>query len=70
MINTLTNVDRFAISIIITTQTRVQNERMYASYYRIKFYGEKFEELNQQAFIYREPPTTHLFDLSDRLKVR
>ncbi|KYR03085.1 DOCK family protein [Tieghemostelium lacteum] len=42
--------------------------RMLGRYYRVGFYGLKFDELNGKEFIYKEPKLTHLFALSDRLK--
>lgn len=49
----------------------MQNEsRFLGSYYRVAFYGNPFEELNGQEFIYKEPKLTRLGEISDRLVVR
>lgn len=42
---------------------------MLGKYYRVGFYGSKFEDLNGKEFVYKEPKATHLFDLKERLKV-
>ena len=40
---------------------------MLGSYYRVGFYGDAFEELNGQEFIYKEPKITKLVEIKDRL---
>ncbi|GAM18922.1 hypothetical protein SAMD00019534_020970, partial [Acytostelium subglobosum LB1] len=42
--------------------------RLLGRYYRVGFYGKKFEELDGVEFVYKEPKLTHLFALADRLK--
>eukprot|EP01133_Synstelium_polycarpum_P007631 gene7631-8927_t len=41
--------------------------RMLGSYYRVGFYGKKFDEINGQEFIYKEPKITRLVEIKDRL---
>lgn len=49
----------------------MQNEsRFLGSYYRVAFFGNLFEELSGQEFIYKEPKLTRLGEISDRLVVR
>lgn len=43
--------------------------RFLGKYYRVGFYGKKFQELDGKEFIYKEPQATHLYELTDRLKV-
>jgi len=46
----------------------IQNEtRFLGSYYRVAFFGKKFEELDGKEFIYKEPKLTKLGQISDRL---
>lgn len=43
---------------------------MLGKYYRVGFYGHKFgKEIDGKEFIYKEPKSTHLFELTERLKV-
>jgi hypothetical protein len=42
---------------------------MLGRYYRVGFYGKKFEDLDGKEFIYKEPKLTHLYALKDRLVV-
>lgn len=42
---------------------------MLGSYYRVRFFGESFEELNNTEFIYKEPKITKLVEIKDRLGV-
>ncbi|EFA78130.1 DOCK family protein [Heterostelium album PN500] len=42
--------------------------RMLGRYYRVGFYGKRFDELNGMEFVYKEPKLTHLFALTERLK--
>ena len=43
---------------------------MLGSYYRVRFYGEAFEELDNSEFIYKEPKITKLVEIKERLEVR
>jgi hypothetical protein len=48
-----------------------QNEtRFLGSYYRVAFFGHKFEELHGKEYIYKEPKLTRLGEITDRLVVR
>ncbi len=42
--------------------------RTLGKYYRVGFYGARFDDLNGKEFVYREVKATHLFELKDRLK--
>jgi hypothetical protein len=45
-----------------------QNEsRFLGSYYRVAFFGHKFEELHGKEYIYKEPKLTRLGEITDRL---
>jgi hypothetical protein len=47
-----------------------QNEsRFFGSYYRVSFFGHKFEELHGREYIYKEPKLTRLGEITDRLVV-
>jgi hypothetical protein len=41
--------------------------RVLGTYYRVFFLGEKFGELNEQEYIYKEPRLTRLGEICDRL---
>eukprot|EP01114_Cavostelium_apophysatum_P014035 TRINITY_DN3531_c0_g1_i2.p1 TRINITY_DN3531_c0_g1~~TRINITY_DN3531_c0_g1_i2.p1 ORF type:complete len:2047 (-),score=557.52 TRINITY_DN3531_c0_g1_i2:8-6148(-) len=45
-----------------------QNARMFAAYYRVALYGQRFEELNMQHFIYKEHRGTIISDVVEKLK--
>jgi len=50
----------------------IQNEaqnRMLGSFYRVKFFGEGFDELDGHEFIYKEPKITRLGEITERLMV-
>jgi hypothetical protein len=53
---------------LYTVIHNADESRMLGTYFRIGFYGHRFEELNGKEFIYKEPKSTHLFELSERLK--
>ena len=40
---------------------------MFGSYYRVGFYGARFEELDGREFIYKEPKITKLVEVKERL---
>lgn len=44
--------------------------RMLGRYFRVGFYGRRFQHLDGKEFIYKEPKRTHLYALSERLKVK
>lgn len=43
---------------------------MLGKYYRVGFYGVRFEYLNGKEYVYKEPKSTHLYELTERLKVK
>eukprot|EP01096_Ripella_sp_DP13-Kostka_P011959 TRINITY_DN4916_c0_g1_i8.p1 TRINITY_DN4916_c0_g1~~TRINITY_DN4916_c0_g1_i8.p1 ORF type:complete len:1485 (+),score=781.21 TRINITY_DN4916_c0_g1_i8:1676-6130(+) len=49
-------------------RTIKQQSRMLGSYYRVGFYGAKFEDLAGKEFIYKEPKITTLWEIKERLK--
>ncbi|EGG25220.1 DOCK family protein [Cavenderia fasciculata] len=49
-------------------KTNDNKSRMLGRYYRVGFYGRKFEDLDGKEFVYKEPKLTHLFSLAERLK--
>ncbi|GAM17423.1 hypothetical protein SAMD00019534_005980 [Acytostelium subglobosum LB1] len=51
--------------IVECTRTK---SRMLGSYYRVAFFGNKFEELNSMEFVYKEPKITRLVEIKDRLR--
>eukprot|EP00049_Salpingoeca_infusionum_P004363 m.78395 g.78395 ORF g.78395 m.78395 type:complete len:1251 (-) comp12532_c0_seq4:230-3982(-) len=42
--------------------------RIFGTYYRVRFFGEKFGELNQAEFIYKEPTITPLAAFTQRMR--
>lgn len=44
------------------------NKRLFGTYFRVGFYGEKFEDLNGEEFIYKEPGITKLAEIAHRLE--
>lgn len=48
----------------------LSQRRMLGSYYRIRFFGQQFEELDNTEFIYKEPKITKLVEVKERLEVR
>ena len=44
------------------------NQRLYANYYRVAFYGKKFAELCDTEWVYKESSAIRLADFSERLK--
>lgn len=45
-----------------------KNSRLFSNYYRVGFYGRKFEDLNGVQFIYKEPKSVLLPQMVKRLK--
>uniref|UniRef100_A0A8C4QN86 DOCKER domain-containing protein n=1 Tax=Eptatretus burgeri TaxID=7764 RepID=A0A8C4QN86_EPTBU len=43
-------------------------KRMFGTYFRVAFYGEKFEGLDGHEFVYKEPSITKLPEISHRLE--
>ena len=50
--------------------TKLEGRRLYATYFRVGFYGRLFGELDQEEFIYREPAITKLAEIAHRLQVK
>ena len=42
------------------------NKRLFGTYFRVGFYGEKFDDLNGEEFIYKEPGITKLAEIAHR----
>jgi hypothetical protein len=42
--------------------------RLFGTYFRVGFYGDKFEDLSGQEFIYKEPGITKLAEIAHRLE--
>ena len=42
--------------------------RLYGTYFRAGFYGEKFQELNQKEFVYKQKKLTHLLEFNEKIK--
>ncbi|CAF3642968.1 unnamed protein product [Adineta steineri] len=44
------------------------NKRLFGTYFRVGFYGTKFDEFDGQEFIYKEPGITKLAEIASRLE--
>jgi len=44
--------------------------RIFANYYRVSFFGQKFGDLDGKTFVYKETSAVRLAEISDRLKVQ
>ena len=44
------------------------SEKPLGAYYRVCFYGQKFNSENNKVYIYKEPGNTKLFEITDRLR--
>jgi len=44
------------------------NKRLFGTYFRVGFYGTKFDEVDGQEFIYKEPGITKLAEIASRLE--
>ncbi|CAD5210255.1 unnamed protein product [Bursaphelenchus okinawaensis] len=44
------------------------DKRCFGTYFRVGFYGERFVDLNNEEFIYKEPSITKLSEISHRLE--
>ncbi|CAF0791221.1 unnamed protein product [Rotaria sordida] len=44
------------------------HKRLFGTYFRVGFYGTKFDELDGQEFIYKEPGITKLAEIASRLE--
>jgi len=45
------------------------NKRLFGTYFRVGFYGTKFDEFDGQEFIYKEPGITKLAEIASRFEV-
>lgn len=43
-------------------------EKPLGAYYRVCFYGQRFNDENGKVYIYKEPGNTKLFEITDRLR--
>ncbi|XP_060619527.2 dedicator of cytokinesis protein 6 isoform X1 [Anolis sagrei] len=48
--------------------SKITNQRMFGTYFRVGFYGSKFGDLDEQEFVYKEPSITKLAEISHRLE--
>jgi hypothetical protein len=48
---------------------QLQGKRVFGTYFRVGFYGSKFDDLNGEEFIYKEPTLTKLPEIFSRLEV-
>uniref|UniRef100_A0A8D2Q621 Dedicator of cytokinesis 6 n=1 Tax=Varanus komodoensis TaxID=61221 RepID=A0A8D2Q621_VARKO len=48
--------------------SKIINQRMFGTYFRVGFYGSKFGDLDEQEFVYKEPSITKLAEISHRLE--
>ncbi|KAL7670821.1 hypothetical protein ACOME3_005740 [Neoechinorhynchus agilis] len=44
-------------------------KRLFGTYFRVAFYGESFNEVDEWEFVYKEPAFTKLVEISQRLEV-
>ena len=44
------------------------NRRLFGTYFRVGFYGDHFDDLNGEEFIYKEPGITKLAEIAHRLE--
>lgn len=47
---------------------KMDGKRIFGTYFRVGFYGERFADLDEQEFIYKEPAITKLPEISHRLE--
>uniref|UniRef100_A0A915L384 DOCKER domain-containing protein n=1 Tax=Romanomermis culicivorax TaxID=13658 RepID=A0A915L384_ROMCU len=52
----------------IDNRTLTSDKRLFGTYFRIGFYGNRFGDLDGQEFVYREPSITKLPEISHRLE--
>lgn len=48
---------------------QLNGKRVFATYFRVGFYGSKLGDLDQNEFIYKEPPFTKLAEIFNRLQM-
>lgn len=49
--------------------SQLHGKRVFATYFRVAFYGSKLGDLDQLEFIYKEPPFTKLPEIFNRLQL-
>ena len=49
------------------TIEKQQGKRVFPTYYRVGFYGQRFGDLDGEEFVYKEPALTKLPEIADRL---
>lgn len=49
--------------------SQLNGKRVFATYFRVAFYGSKLGDLDQLEFIYKEPPFTKLPEIFNRLQM-
>lgn len=53
---------------VFTKIQKQEGKRVYATYFRVGFYGSLFADLDSQEFVYKEPFLTKLPEISNRLE--
>lgn len=48
---------------------QLNGKRVFATYFRVGFYGSKLGDLDQNEYIYKEPPFTKLSEIFNRLQM-
>uniref|UniRef100_A0A2K5SAC7 Dedicator of cytokinesis 6 n=1 Tax=Cebus imitator TaxID=2715852 RepID=A0A2K5SAC7_CEBIM len=48
--------------------TKIMQQRVFGTYFRVGFYGARFGDLDEQEFVYKEPSITKLAEISHRLE--
>ena len=49
--------------------SQLNGKRVFATYFRVGFYGSKLGDLDQNEYIYKEPPFTKLAEIFNRLQM-
>lgn len=69
---TIFNIYLIIFSKLHDAYTRIdqlQGKRMFGTYFRVGFYGSKFDDLDGEEFVYKEPTLTKLPEIFSRLEV-
>uniref|UniRef100_A0A8C6QLD4 Dedicator of cytokinesis 6 n=1 Tax=Nannospalax galili TaxID=1026970 RepID=A0A8C6QLD4_NANGA len=48
--------------------SKIMQQRVFGTYFRVGFYGLRFGDLDEQEFVYKEPSITKLAEISHRLE--
>eukprot|EP01125_Pyxidicula_operculata_P010724 TRINITY_DN352_c2_g1_i5.p1 TRINITY_DN352_c2_g1~~TRINITY_DN352_c2_g1_i5.p1 ORF type:complete len:1457 (+),score=276.94 TRINITY_DN352_c2_g1_i5:217-4587(+) len=51
--------DLVELTDVLTNESKLK-QRIFSNYYRVGFYGKKFQEMNGKEYVYKEPNTTML----------